>query len=252
MAETMTRPTFHELLVEELALWLRRQRKPKASSEVMAFFGTNYSETLSALNELVRQGVIVRTGLKRGSRYMHSCKGQGTAVPLPLSGRWHERVRDVAVELGTFRINEICAALPELSQQTIRRWLGQLVADGVLAETIAQQRGRPKVYEYVPPPSPSARAPGAGKDAGPRRNTAVAGTGRRAQYAGAPPEVREFLRDQESKGRQIKEQKHGYAVIGDNGEIIQAVARTPSDHRALKNAAAAIRRHERGNGDGNA
>lgn len=228
--------TPYSLFLEELEHWFRSRRKPKSSSQVMAAFGTSYAQTRAALGALVEQGALVRTGLNRGSRYVHHRKAPESAPKRPQSGRWHERVRDVAVELGTFRLADVRERLPDLSDATLRRWLLRLVSDGVLT---VERVGKADVYSYAPLP---AGRPDASPAPRPRAGRPVPGTGRRGQ----PPrrEVRDLLAEQRAKGRDVVEQKHGYAVVED-GQVIAAVPRTASDHRSLKNVAADLKRHDR-------
>jgi hypothetical protein len=230
--------TARSLFLEELEHWFRSRRKPKSSSQVMAAFGTSYAQTLAALGALVEEGVLVRTGLKRGTRYAHHLRAPQSVPQRPQSGRWHERVRDVAVELGTFRLADVRERLPDLSTATLHRWLLRLVADGVLT---VERVGKAHVYSYAPLPAGRPEtSPGAAPRARPGR--AVPGTGRRGQSPRR--EVRDLLAEQRAKGRDIVEQKHGYAVVED-GQVIAAVPRTASDHRSLKNVEADLKRHDR-------
>lgn len=222
----------------ELATWLARCRKPKSSTEVAEHFNWPISRTRGALDLLVEKEIVLRTGLKRGTRYRLKREGEVVSHPKPTGQRYHEVVRDHAVRLGTFTIAEIWAELPELSMAALRRWLAKLVEDGVLS---VERVGTSNLYAYedAPNTAPTHRPRGE-IDIVPAvaRRSVVEGSGARRI---ARREVRELVEAAQAQGADIQLRKHGYAVVF-NGETVTSVPRTPSDHRSLKNVRAKLRR----------
>lgn len=230
-------PSERALLAGEVAEHLNhhRTRQGKTSSELAAFFGVPPHRVRSALELAMECGFVRRTGLKRGTRYWATDKAPET--PDPFGQRWHERVRDEAIKLGTFTFAELGERLPEVSEATLRRWLRQLVDGGVFE---CERVGVTNVYAYLEP-TPEPVSNGASKTNATRRSgdRAVAGTGRARRASRR--EVRDVIRSVEEQGATVKPVKHGF-LIGRDGEVITSVPGTASDHRSLKNATAALRR----------
>jgi predicted transcriptional regulator len=229
-------PSARASLAGEIAAYLARCRKPKSSSEVAEHFAVSVARARRSLELLTEIGMAHRSGLKRGTRYRILRDGeQAPDEPRPFGERWHEYVRDVALRLETFTTAEIVSAIPEVAPATIHKWLGRLVADGILTR---ERVGRGWLYAYETPQAPELVVEvKASKPRGADR--AVSGTGK-SKYART--EVAEVVRIARAAGAEIKPQKHGYAVIVD-GEIVEAIPRTPSDHRSLKNTRSALKRN---------
>lgn len=230
-------PTSRTLLVEELEVWLRRQRKPKSSTEIAEHFGVTQAQARQALEELIEAGKVHRSGLKRGTRYRTIRDGEEITDPTPFGQRWHEHVRDVAVRLHTFTLVEMRTEIPEVAEVTLYRWLAKLVDDGVLT---VERVGNRNVYAYeeVEAKPVERRRLDPAPSGARRRGDVVIGTGKR-KYARR--DVGEIVKAAEAQGAEIKPQKHGYAIVKD-GEVIESIARTPGDHRSLKNARANLAR----------
>jgi hypothetical protein len=56
-------------------------------------------------------------------------------------------------------------------------------------------------------------------------------------------EVEAIVKKAEAQGYTIKEKKMGWMVLTSNGQGSVMLHKTPSDHRALKNAVARLRRY---------
>jgi DNA-binding transcriptional ArsR family regulator len=234
-AMTCPPPSARAVLAGEIAAYLARCRKPKSSGEIAAHFTVSSGRARQALELLTEIGMAYRSGLKRGTRYRILRDGEDPPdEPQPFGDRWHEYVRDVALRLETFTTAEIVSAIPEVAPATIHRWLGKLVEDGVLTR---ERVGKGWLYAYEPPQAPALRSVAPVETR--RRDRAVAGTGKSKV---SRREVAEVLRVAKAAGAEIKPQKHGYAVLID-GEVVNAVPRTPSDHRSLKNARQALKRN---------
>lgn len=231
-------PSARAVLAGEIAAHLARCRKPKTSTEIGEHFGVSTGRARQALELLTEIGMVYRSGLKRGTRYRILRDGEEPPdEPQPLGERWHERVRDVAIELETFTLAEIVEAMPELSGSTVQRWVKRLVHDGILT---CERVGKANVYAYER--EAPALAPARPREATEVRNgngsSPVAGTGRSKRQRA---DVAEVIRFAKAAGAEIKPQKHGYAVVVE-GAVVTSIPKTPSDHRSLKNARASLRR----------
>lgn len=225
-------------LAGDVVEFLRHQPRPESSTEIAACLGVTVGRIRAALEYAGEQGMVARTGLKRGTRYRIAQEGEVVDMTPPPSERWHERIRDEARRLDTFTFADMRETLPALSESTLARWLRRLTDDGVLTH---ERVGKAYLYAYVKPvaeaPTTSTAKPrkrvarGAGQ-------TAVAGAGR-AKKRGRR-EVREIVRGAEQQGATARKQKHGYAIVKD-GETITSVPLTPSDHRSLKNTRAKLK-----------
>lgn len=58
-----------------------------------------------------------------------------------------------------------------------------------------------------------------------------------------PTDPRALIREAEKQGFTVKEKKNGWMVLTPNGQGAVMIPRTPSDHRAMKNAVARLRRY---------
>lgn len=231
-AVTVSEPSDRAVLAGQVSEYLATQREGKAISDLADHFGVSQDRMRYALALAIECDFVRRTGLKRGTRYHSTELPDGT--PTPFGQSWHERVRDVAVELEVFTFAQMRERLPMLSEGTLRRWLRRLVEDGKLEAT---RDGTALIYAYVPPPvtAPPSRpkAPAiARRRSGPISGTSKTRSGRR--------DVTDLLRAAERQGAAIVPQKHGYAVVKD-GEVVDAIARTPSDHRAVSNFRAKLK-----------
>ena len=56
-------------------------------------------------------------------------------------------------------------------------------------------------------------------------------------------EARAIVREAEAQGFTVKEKKNGWMLLTPNGQGAVMIHKTPSDHRALKNELARLRRY---------
>jgi hypothetical protein len=221
---------------------LERAHRPKAASAIAAYLDVSPEELRPALVLAMNTGMVKRIGLNRGTKYAaaHRVEEQ---TPDPFGKTWLERVRDVAVRLQTFTVKEAHAELPALSEQTVRRWLNQLVDDGVL-ETARD--GRTLIYAYVPPPESGRvlatprplESPRPGTAHGGRSAVPGTGNGRGAGRA----DVRDYLIRAKKLGLTVSERKHSYLILRD-GQVVGNFAKTTSDKRAITNALSNLARN---------
>jgi DNA-binding transcriptional ArsR family regulator len=158
-------------------------------SDLADHLNASHTRLRQALATLDEAGLVRRTGIKRGTRYM-AVSDDADDAGVPDNVRefqtYETKVRDAAVELDTFEFVDLQRALPDLSEGTIRRWLRRLEDRGIVQ---SERVGVAKVYAYVPPtnnaPSSRPRKPTPEREAtrhapdmfaGSRRGDAVAGT----------------------------------------------------------------------------
>jgi tRNA splicing endonuclease len=215
----------------EVATWFARCRTPKSSTEVAAHFNWPITRTRSVLDLLIEQGVVLRTGLKRGTRYRLKREGEVIAHPRPHGERWHERVRDAAIRLETFTKADMHSECEGwASPATVDRWLAKLVDDEVLS---VERVGNKNLYAYEgardgahvprtkhePPERIATRLAGPA----PRRGS-VEGIGK-GERVGSPV-VDALVREVRQHGVTIRRTKHRIDyVLGDR--VIAHSSKTP-------------------------
>lgn len=192
--------------------------------------GLSIARVRAGLARLEEVGTIVRTGLKRGTRYhMATDDVQADAKTVREFGNYQTAIRDAAVKLDLFGIEEMQAELPDVSEHTLRRWLRHLVGRGVLTservdgKTVwAHERatGPNKARPRHATPEEEARrnAPPV-----PRRGAAVAGTGRARV---GTPVVDELIREAAEFGVTVTTSKHRVEYRR-NGRVIATSSKTP-------------------------
>jgi DNA-binding transcriptional ArsR family regulator len=198
-----------------------------------------YQRTRGVLDKLMEMGLVVRTGLKRGTRY-HVAGEDEDVDATPTRSRYEELVRDVARELGTFTVQDVLDAA-DISHATAARWLRAWVDAGALE---VERVGQANVYAYVRPlpplNAPTMRPRSEPKPWAPRVGGPVAGAGASARLSRR--EVRDLVRAAEAQGATMRETKHGYLLTRD-GDVVGHVPKTASDHRSLDNSRAELRRN---------
>jgi hypothetical protein len=140
-------------------------------------------------------------------------------------------VRDAAQKLGTFSFEEISAATPTVSDQSLRKWLPAFERDGQLTSV---RVGTAKLYDYVRPTGPTPARPRhespekmAQRMAGPapKRGGVVAGTGR---TRASSPVVDELLREVRTLAPDVtvKRTAHKFVFMRD-GKQLAGCSKTP-------------------------
>lgn len=163
-------------------------------------------------------------------------------------GQVDAQVRDAAVAFGPdqeFTMDELYRAAG-VSKGAAYRSMRKLLARGVVEKAGSRRSptgaGRPwQLYRYVKvAPESALRAQRARvSEAIQAPAKAVAGTGRARQAKG---EVADLLDKAAAAGAQVAKTANGHYKVLANGKTITVVSGTPSDHRAVKNAKAALKR----------
>lgn len=122
---------------------------PLSTGDISAHMNLTPSRVRVILARLQEIGMVARTGVKRGTRYRLIADEEAPVEHGNVRefGNYATAVRDVALKLGTFTIDELQAELPDVSEVTLRRWLGHLVERGVLS--VERVDGR-NVWAYEP------------------------------------------------------------------------------------------------------
>lgn len=204
----------------------------------------------TALATLEEAGLVRRTGIKRGTRYVAVGDDDDAGVPDNVREfqSYETMVRDAAVRLDTFGMVDLQRELPDLSEGTIRRWLRRLEERGIV---VSERDGVTKVYAYVPPennapasrprketPEAEARRLAPDPFAGRRRGT-VAGTG--TMRAGVPI-VNELIRDVRAVAPDVEVKKTAHKIVFlRDGVEIGHCSRTPGAS-SLKKSRAMLRK----------
>jgi DNA-binding transcriptional ArsR family regulator len=181
------------------------------------------------LQQLEEKGDVKRGGVGAGTIW-----GLASDDRLPGVGRHasaEKIVRDAAQKLGSFTFEEISDATPEVSDQSVRKWLPILERDGQLTSV---RVGTAKLYEYVRPTGPTPARPRhtppeeiARRMAGPAPvRGQVEGVGRGAR-AGSPI-VNELIREVRALAPDVTVRRtaHTFAFMRD-GERLAGCSRTP-------------------------
>lgn len=195
-----------------------------SSTEIGEHLNLHITHVRRALEELCETGVVIRTGLKRGTRYHLAAEGE-EAPATPPDLRYETVIRDAAAELGTFTKVEI-QEHTGLSVSSIYRWLSTWVANGTLE---VEKVGASNVYAYVKP------APGGSTHRrrvdpkpweGAQRLTGTGQVRTRAKRSGSPL-VNELLREVRAFPEiRVTTSAHGYQFRRDD-QVIASCARTP-------------------------
>jgi DNA-binding transcriptional ArsR family regulator len=165
----MRRPETHEAF-QRRVLDVLSDAGALSISDLADHLNASHTRLRQALATLEEAGLVRRTGLKRGTRYMAVGDDDADDAGVPDNVRefqtYETKVRDAAVGLDTFDFVDLQRVLPDLSEGTIRRWLRRLEDRGVVQ---SERVGTGKVYAYVKPtnnaPSSRPRKPTPEKEA---------------------------------------------------------------------------------------
>jgi predicted ArsR family transcriptional regulator len=159
-------------------------------------------------------------------------------------------VRSAAAKLKHFTAAELGQHLG-VTRDTANRHIEQMILDGIV-RSAGVKRGNGRPAPQFAFKAPTAVAVARRKEATPEqrvaaafvtarsRGSVVSGGRTRRKRAGRGA-VRQLIASAERQGAEIKEQKHGYAVVKD-GRTLGSIPKTASDHRSLKNARAELKR----------
>lgn len=237
---------------------LARREAPASSADLAHDLGTSQERVRDALLRLEQLGEVKRRGLSRGTRWMLPAEDDD-ATPAPPAHRQRSletTIRDACRDLDVFTFDELRAKLPDVSEQSLRRWLPQFEARGWLyGEAVGSGKAsRTKLYEWLKPKATSTPRP---KQAPPevevarkwkdrpesrrqRRGGPVAGTGKARTITDA--DVRGLVEQITAQGAVIEGAGSGHLRVLKDGNLVATIASTPSDFRARLNDRAQLRR----------
>lgn len=200
---------------------------PSPASTIAEHTGLTPLRTKRVLERLMSIGMVIRTGAKRGTRYRLADE-QDPEKPEHATvaefGNYATAIRDVAVRLDTFTLDDLAGEFPEVSGSTLKRWTARLVERGTLA---VERVDGVNVYAYVKPEgghvarrrheSPESIA--ARTTRLPARGRAVQGTGKGTRSGSSV--VNELLRELRSDWPQVDVRKrtHKFAFLVDGREV---------------------------------
>lgn len=202
---------------------LQAAREPVATGHLAEHLAATPERVRAALTRLESTGVVVRSGLKRGTRWR-----MADDEPAPTNVRaltnYAGVVRDAAIKLDTFDMRTLMTELPDMSEATARRWVNTLVERGTL-----EKDGN--VYAYVKPtatvtsrpkaPTPEAVASreAAMFSARRARRGSVAGSGRGRRAGGHI--VNALLREVRTVAPHVEvvQTAHKFSFRVDGGEV---------------------------------
>jgi hypothetical protein len=195
---------------------------PLAMADLTEHLSEPPARIRAALAQLESQGKVVRSGVKRGTRYQLA--GDSTPATVTPFDSYEALVRDVAVKLGTFTLVDLQRELPDLSEATLRRWVRKLQDKGAF---VSERVGAAKVYGYVPAEGgPTHRPRQAPEWIAPReRGGTVAGTGTTKV---GHKELDALVREARAHGVKVEKGKGGHlAWVCPSGAVVYSGS-TPS------------------------
>lgn len=211
-------------IAERALSYLKSADEPAPISSIADHVGVPANRLRGVLERLMEHDLIVRTGLKRGTRYRLRREGEQVEAPEPFGQRYEEVVRDAARRLGTFTLDELRGVVP-VSDVTLYRWLGAWVDRGTLE---VERVGKCNVYAVVefkgshPTHAPrSAPKPWEGAT---ERGGGQASSGRRRRSGS--PLVDKLIREVTPHGVTITKSAHRIEYRLD-GKIVATSSRTP-------------------------
>ena len=210
-------------------------RGPASGTELAARLGKNPKAVQATLRSLRKQGQVQKRGKTRDAIWALN----GTPIEDRNSVM---RVRELAWELRTFSLQDMVQRLPDLSHETVRKAIQVWEVRGMLR---SYRVGHQKRYECKRPKPPARfsrprrKPPEAEFIARRGKGRPVAGTGRQERPTNR--EVGVLLEEVTAAGGEIQRRTRHWAVLF-GGQVIGTVPNTPSDHRSLLNARAALRR----------
>jgi DNA-binding transcriptional ArsR family regulator len=210
-------------------LGLLGEMGPLTSGQIAEHLAITQQRARRGLQLLEEEGDVKRGGVGAGTIW-----GLASDERLPEAHRnatAEQIIRNAAQKLGTFSFEEISAATPTVSDQSLRRWLPAFERDGQLTSV---RVGTAKLYDYVRPTGPTPARPRhespekmAQRMAGPapKRGGVVAGTGR---TRASSPVVDELLREVRTLAPDVtvKRTAHKFVFMRD-GKQLAGCSKTP-------------------------
>lgn len=166
--------------------------------------GAREDQVRAALLALEQRKLLVRTGIKRGTRWWTPAAVPEGAIDADVRD-YRALVRDAAIRLGVFTFDELKAALPGASEATVRRWVAYWETQGTFYGEVV---GKQKLFEWIKPPTDRAPRPRRkppeevlkGKEIRPQ---GIAGTGRSNWRTRLTEPGRVLLAELESAGCKV-------------------------------------------------
>jgi hypothetical protein len=215
--------------------------EPQPLSVLATILGEEPDALRRVMAKLIDARLVVRTGLKRGTRYRLPEAGEDPEDAELASQRYEGAVRDAARRLGTFTVDDLAGEFPDVSRMTLYRWLKVWVERGALER---ERVGKAYVFAVLRPDDLS--APTTAPRSAPKPWEAPERVARGAPVA-KPFSIRVGRRESrdllalavEAGGELVKEQAHGYLIEYEGKRW--SIPKTASDHRSLANARAKLR-----------
>lgn len=213
---------------------LRAMNSGRATTSAKLSRRTGYDQAFvrELLRGLAADGYVQRRGRTKGTTWTQ-VKGATPARVL---------VRDAALRLRGFTLDELCEAVPTLRRATVRHYLKEYEKRGTFKPNGFS--GKRKRYAYVRPTGPvrarERRQPPEAQFVDRRGGgRPIPGTGRPDRPTDR--EVAQLFEEITAAGATYERRASHWAVRY-GGQIICTVPCTPSDRRSLANARATIRR----------
>jgi len=210
---------------------------PTTTRKLSLILGVSQSRLRALLRKLAAQGLVTRHGNTKGA--MWARRGQTDAQQTRVA---RLLVRELAERLQRFTYEDLQSKLPGVPERQLRAALRYYERGGRL-EVDKRRRNESRRYRFVPtaPVRPRERrqppeAAFVDRSGGGRP---VEGTGRQSRPGSH--EVQQLFEEITAAGGELQRRARHWCVMY-GGQIIATIPGTPSDHRALLNARANLRR----------
>lgn len=160
-AASAAKPETDTAFLERVVTFLETMDEA-SSSDVAEHLAVSQTRARTGLARLEAIGMVRRTGLKRGTRYRLLDDDMPEPEHTPAHdnvrtfGNYEALVRDAVVALDTFEFVDVQRRLPEVSENTLRRWLRAFEDRGWITSERVDGRN---LYGYVPAEGHTAARP---------------------------------------------------------------------------------------------
>jgi hypothetical protein len=155
-----------------------------------------------------------------------------------------EAARDAMVELGRFTAPQLAARLGA-SRPTAQRSIEWALSRGIVIEVGVERtgkRGRPaRLFAHAPLPAGPSERPRSPLEALTMKRPASSSPHHRGRRRGGSQEIEQLFRQLERQGWRVRWGSGHPKLLAPSGEPV-VMAASPSDHRAMKNLRARLRR----------